>query len=688
MNELLRHKVTAEHLRRDAYLYVRQSSLRQVLQNTESTRRQYALRERAFALGWHEEQLVVVDCDQGLSGALADRQGFQRLVTDVGLGKVGLVMGLEVSRLARNCVDRHRLLEICALSRTLILDEDGLYDPAHFNDRLLLGLKGTMSEAELYAIRARLQGGLLNKARRGELRIPLPIGFLYDERSRVVLDPDLQVREAIHLFFRTFRRVGSALGAAKAMREQKLSFPSRRYGSTQEPLVWKPMDFSTALRILTNPRYAGVYCYGRTRYLRGHDGKATQRARPFEEWVAWFPDAHEGYISLDEHEENLRRLKENARAVGAHRRRPAREGSALLQGMVMCGKCGRPMTVHYHKRKDRKVASYVCGTKEERGCWTLHGDAIHDALNDLVVEIVSPLSLEVCFSVQEEIQRRIDETERLRRRQVERARYEADLARRRFMQVDPDNRLVALSLEADWNEKLQMLHDEQASFERQTEKDRQILGERQKAEISALSQDFPKLWKDPATPDRERKRMLRLLLEDATLERDGNRTVCHLRFKGGANRTLSVPAPKTPAEQRRVRPEVLRAVDRLLDHHTAQGVADELNRLGFRLVGADEPFKAVNVEYLRRRYGLESRRARLEKRGYTLAHKLGPKLGVGRLTLLAWESAGLIDSDCYHGNRRLYKDPTFNSDQPIDQIRESLRRQFEADQKNNTQGAV
>ena len=688
MNALLHHKVTAEHLARDAYLYVRQSCLQQVLHNTESTRRQYNLRERAFSFGWQEGQIVVIDCDQGKSGATADREGFQRLVTDVGLGKAGLVMGLEVSRLARNSVDWHRLLEICALSRTLILDEDGLYDPAHFNDRLLLGLKGTMSEAELYAIRARLQGGLLSKARRGELRIPLPIGFLYDERSRVVLDPDAQVREAIRLFFRTFRRVGSALGAAKAMREQEVSFPSRRYRSTSEPLIWKEMDFATARRLLTNPRYAGVYCYGRTRHLRGADGKRIQRPRPIEEWVAWFPDAHEGYISLEEHQENLRQLNENARAIGADRRRPPREGGALLQGMVLCGKCGRPMTVHYHKRGDRKVASYLCDTKEARGCWTLHGDAIHEALSELIVEIVTPLSLEACLSVQKDIQHRIDEAEQLRRKQVERARYEADLARRRFMQVDPENRLVAQSLEAEWNDKLKLLREEQESFERRSEQDHRILGERQKAKILALARDFPKLWRDPKTPDRERKRMIRLLIEDATLERDGDRTVCHLRFKGGATRTLSVPSPKTPAEQRQVPPEVVRTVDKLLDLHTAQGVARELNQLGFRLAGEAGPFKAVNVEYICRRYHLESRRKRLEKQGYLPAYKLGPKLGVGRLTLLAWNSVGLIESGRYHGSRRLYKDPTLESEESVDQIRESLRSHFEASQKTDTRGVV
>ena len=693
MNDL-HHKVTAEHLKRDAYLYVRQSSLQQVVQNTESTRRQYALRERALRFGWPEEQIVVIDCDQGLSGATADREGFQRLVTDVGLGKAGLVMGLEVSRLARNSADWHRLLEICALSRTLILDEDGLYDPAHFNDRLLLGLKGTMSEAELYAIRARLQGGLLSKARRGELRISLPIGFVYDERPRVILDPDLQVQEVIRVFFRTFQRVGSALGAAKAMRKQNMSFPSRRYGSVKEPLIWRDMDYSTACRLLTNPRYAGVYCYGKTSQRRGIDGKMKCRKIPVEEWVAWIPDAHESYISLEDHEENLRRLSENARAIGADRRRPPREGGALLQGIVSCGKCGRPMTVQYHKRGERNITRYICGTKEEGGCWNFHGDGIHEAVTELVIEAVTPLSLEVSLSVQQDIQQRIGQAEQLRRKQVERARYEADLARRRFMQVDPDNRLVdpdnrlvALTLEAEWNEKLKLLRTEQEELERRNKEDSQHLGEQQKEKILALAEDFPRLWKDPQTPDRERKRMLRLLIEDATLERQGRRVLCHLRFKGGATRTLNVAAPRTAAELRTTPTEIVHAVDRLLDAHTYEGVARELDKLGFQPVG-DGKFKAQSVNYIRRRYGLESRKERLKKRGYLTAHRLAPKLGVGRPTLLAWESAGLIESGRYQRNRRLFKDPTLELAESVDQIRENFNHQLKANQRSDTRGAV
>jgi len=266
-------KVQPHHLERGAYLYIRQSSMRQVIENVESTKRQYALRGRAVALGWREDQIIVIDSDQGESGASAAwREGFQRLVTDVGMGHAGIVMGLEVSRLARNNADWHRLLEICALADTLILDEDGIYDPSHFNDRLLLGLKGAMSEAELHVLKARLRGGILNKVRRGEYRCPLPTGFVYDEAGNVVLDPDAQIRETIAYFFETFSRVGSTCQTVKVFRKEGLRFPSRLRG---EATVFRPLTSSTAMRTLHNPRYAGAYAYGRRQYRRGGDARAT-----------------------------------------------------------------------------------------------------------------------------------------------------------------------------------------------------------------------------------------------------------------------------------------------------------------------------------------------------------------------------------------------------------------------------
>jgi DNA invertase Pin-like site-specific DNA recombinase len=423
------HKVTAQHLKRDAYLYVRQSTLRQVLENTESTKRQYALRERAVALGWPRERIIVIDHDLGQSGAsAADRAGFQRLVSEVGLGRAGIVLGLEVSRLARNCADWHRLLEICALSETLILDEDGLYDPTQFNDRLLLGLKGTMSEAELHVLRARLQGGIRNKARRGELKSPLPVGLVYDPRDHVVLDPDQQVQAALRTFFETYQRTGSASATVKFFRTESLLFPRRlRRGLDKGRLVWGPLVYSRALQILHNPRYAGAFTHGRSRQRKKGDGHVDYRRLPLEEWGALLLDSHPGYITWQQFEEHQQRLRQAAQKQGVDRRRsPPGQGPALLQGLAICGRCGQRMTVRYHRRREGLIPEYVCQAegieRGERRCQSIPGRAIDERLGALLLAIVTPVALEVALTVQQELQGRWEEVERLRRQQVERAR--------------------------------------------------------------------------------------------------------------------------------------------------------------------------------------------------------------------------------------------------------------------------
>jgi DNA invertase Pin-like site-specific DNA recombinase len=498
------HKVTADHRRRDAYLYVRQSTLRQVVENTESTKRQYGLRQRAVALGWPLERVVVIDCDQGHSGAhAADREGFQRLVAEVSLGRAGIVLGLEVSRLARNSADWHRLLEICALANTLILDEDGLYDPCSFNDRLLLGLKGTMSEAELHVLKARLRGGVLNKARRGELASP--VGLCYDGAGRVILDPDAQVRAAIEHLFRTFARTGSARATVKAFAEEGLLFPARvRTGPKKGELTWLPLRHARVLHVLHNPRYAGAFFFGRHRSRMLPDGTLSVRLLPREEWLALMPDAHPGYISWEVFEDNQRQLLECAQAHGRERRAsPPREGPALLQGLAVCDICGIRMTVRYHTRRGHLQPEYICQKarieEAAAGCQTVPGASVDHAVGTLLLATVTPMVLEVALSVQQELESRAEEADALRRQRVERARYEAELARRRYMAVDPDNRLVADALEAEWNERLRTAAEAQDDYERRTAADRAVLSEEQRAKILALATDFPALWRDPDT---------------------------------------------------------------------------------------------------------------------------------------------------------------------------------------------
>ena len=502
--ETMSQKVMSSHLSRDAYLYIRQSTIRQVFENTESTKRQYALRQRAVVLGWPNERIHVIDSDLGQSGAsAAKREGFQHLVTEVSLGRAGIVLGLEVSRLARNSTDWHRLLEICALSDTLILDEDGLYNPNDFNDRLLLGLKGTMSEAELHMIRARLRGGILNKARRGELATLLPTGFVYDEQHRVQLDPDCQVRESISLFFQAYLRTGSATATVRYFREQGLLFPVRiRSGPRKGELIWGELGHARALQVLHNPRYAGAFFYGRRRRRKRADGRTFDENPPRKQWHAWIPNAHEGYIALEEYEENQRRLRQYAQAHGRERRNgPPREGTALLQGIVMCGICGHRMTVRYHVRKGQTYPDYLCqrdGIENARRiCQQIPGTEIDKAIGNLLLETLTPMTLDVALAVQQELSTRLEEADRLREQQVERARYEAELAQQRFMRVDPHNRFVANTLEADWNEKLRILAETQEECERQRAADLIRINGEQRNRVMKLAADFPRLWNDP-----------------------------------------------------------------------------------------------------------------------------------------------------------------------------------------------
>jgi DNA invertase Pin-like site-specific DNA recombinase len=655
-------KVTAAHLARTAYLYVRQSSLRQVLHNTESTERQYALRQRAVALGWPAERIVVIDSDQGRSGASVDgREGFQRLVADVGLGRAGIVLGLEVSRLARNNADWHRLLEICALSGTLICDEDGLYDPGDFNDRLLLGLKGTMSEAELHFIRARLQGGILSKARRGELQTPLPIGLVYDDAGQVTLDPDTGVQRALAHLFATFERTGSARAVVYAFNREGLRFPTRpRSGPRKGELVWSELSHWRVLRTLHNPRYAGAFVYGRKRTRKTAAGTISYTIQPREQWTL-IRDAHPGYISYEQFELNERLLAANAQAHGEDRAAgPAREGPALLQGLAVCGRCGKRMTVRYHQRRDTLIPDYQCvGENIQRHgpvCLNVPGAAIDQAISQLLLDTVTPLALDVALTVQAELEARADEADQLRRTHVDRARQRAELTRRRYLAVDPSNRLVADTLEADWNDALRAVQTAQHDYEQATAAAQATLTEQHKARIRALAADFPKLWTDPATPPRERKRLARLLIEDITLDRT-DEIHLHVRFRGGQTTSLTTPIPLNSWQARQTHPDTLALLDQLLDDHTDAETAERLNQAGHQS-GTGAPFTARIVLGLRRNHGLASHADRLRARGMLTADEVADRLGIHTNTVRDWQRAGLL---CAHKandkNMLLYEPP-------------------------------
>jgi DNA invertase Pin-like site-specific DNA recombinase/uncharacterized protein YndB with AHSA1/START domain len=663
------HQVTVHHLTRLACLYVRQSTLQQVLENTESTSRQYALRERALALGWADERIIVIDQDLGHSGAsTVDRLGFQRLVAEVGLGQVGLVLGLEVSRLARNSSDWHHLLEICALTHTLILDEDGLYDPSTFNDRLLLGLKGTMSEAELFVLRARLQGGILNKARRGALKLALPMGLCYTESDTIVLDPDLQVQATIREVFQRFEHTGSACATVRHFHQEHIPFPRRlRGGPHQGEVVWGAIEHHDVLRILHHPGYAGAYVYGRTRSSKTADGKVHIQDLPRAEWFALVPNAHVGYITWEDYERNEAQLAMNSQAYAPQRFSPPREGPALLQGLIICGKCGERMTVRYHQRGGRRVVpDYLCQSKSiaqgRSPCQRLPGSDLDRAIGALLVERVTPEAVALTIAVQDEIVQRAGEAQRLRHLQVERAQYEADLAQRRYLKVDPDNRLVATVLEAEWNAKLRELAEARAIEEQHNRSDHHQVSTEERAQLGEVPERFRQFWAHPQTTVRERKRVLRLLIEDVTVHK-AEQIVAHIRFKGGATQTITVALPPPFAQSRLTAPSTLEAIDRLLDEYTDAQVAEQLNQHGYRTFDG-LLFESMHVSQLRRHHGLLDRYARLRAQGMLTADELAQRRGVTAQTIWRWYRQGRIAGVCYN-NRGSCLFPPLQEDQQL-----------------------
>jgi DNA invertase Pin-like site-specific DNA recombinase len=648
-------KVTASHLKRDGYLYIRQSTLHQVLNNPESTQRQYALREKAIALGWPLERVHVIDCDLAHSGAsAADRVGFQQLVTEVSLGHAGLVLGLEVSRLARNSADWQRLLELCALTDTLILDEDGLYDCNNFNDRLLLGLKGTMSEAELHFLEARLRGGILNKARRGELAHGLPVGLVYNEVHQVQLDPDQQVQQAVRLLFETFRRTGSAYSTVVCFHKEGWLFPKRiRSGPNKGDLIWGNLTLTRTLRVLHNPRYAGAFTYGRTRTRTWPDGKTHTQSLDINDWLVLIPKLHPGYITWEEYQDNRQRLSERAQAFGKDRlKSPPREGPALLQGLVICGICGRRMTIRYSMHHEVLYPIYLCQHEHvEHGrsvCQEVPGKAIDEAIAHLLLATMTPVSLEVAMEVQREILTRQEEANALRAQQVARAQYEADLAGQRYRRVDPNHRLVANTLEADWNAALKALQEAQQEYETHRQKDQLLINDEVHTKVMALTNDFPRVWNDPNTTAHDRKRLVHLLLEDVTLIRNPE-ILIKVRFRGGATQTITLPAPQKAWLACKASPELVQLVDSLLNQYTDGQVAAILNERGLK-TGKGSIFRGRLIGNIRRAFGLKSRYDRLQEMGKLTIREMANRLSIDVHTVRAWHTAGLLQG--YLGNDR------------------------------------
>lgn len=601
-------KIKLSHLQRGAFVYVRQSSAAQVENNRESTLRQYALVQRAEALGWAKHLITVIDEDLGLSGAsAAHRTGFARMAAELALGHAGIVLGLEVSRLARNSADWYRLLDLCSMTDTLIGDADGVYHPALFNDRLLLGLKGTMSEAELYVLRARLEGGIRNKAARGELRRGLPTGFVWGEQDgEVLLHPDEAVVAAIRAVFERFTEFGSARRVWLWFRDQGLSFPLRVHGGPS--IRWVAPTYIAIHSILSNPVYAGAYAYGKTKRERFVDaaGVVHRRSRslPQSDWGVLIRDHHVGYIDWATYEANQQRLKSNTRPQPHQGGGAAREGSALLQGLATCGHCGRRLYTHYTGR--RHCPGYHCGNKsivEGRGIYCLNIGAVQidQAVVEAFLGALAPAGLKAAVAAAERMESDHDAALAQWRLAVERAQYEAERAERRYRAVDPDNRLVARGLEAAWEKCLGELDRAQTELRQRELQRPRSLTPQERARVFALSQDLPRVWNSPSTAPRDKKELLRCLLEEVsiTVDRDAHRVKLQLRWRGGQLTNRDLDLPRSRPATIRTPEETVELIRRLAPLYPDAVIAGVLNRQG-RTTAQGLRFNANLVGNIRR----------------------------------------------------------------------------------------
>ena len=643
-------KLTSSHLRRRAFIYPRQSSQAQLERNVESTARQYALVERAVEMGFGREQVVVIDEDLGVSAdGLSERSGFARLTAEVALGHAGLVLGLEVSRVARNNSDWYRLLDLCGVTDTVIGDFDGLYHPGSFNDRLLLGMKGTISEAELHMIRQRLDGGIRNKAKRGELRRGLPAGLLWgEEDGEVLIDPDEAVRGAITAVFERFSELHSVRQVWLWLRSEGIQLPLRRF--SREQLRWVQSSYHQVHGMLTNPVYAGAYVFGRRRTERYVDqhGQPRKRVRHRHQadWEVLIWEHHTGYIDRATFEQNQARIAQNAwrtpQATGA-----VREGSALLQGIAVCGRCARRLKVHYDGGRERPA--YHCpGTVLADGhggsCLRVAGAQLDEAVAGALLEALTPAGVRAALTAAEALEQDHDQALSQWRLQVERARYEADRAERRYRQVEPEHRLVARGLERDWERALGALSEAEAELTLRERQRPRTLTATERAQLLALGSDLGRVWSAPTTSDRDRKALLRCLIEEVIVDvaREERRATLTLRWRGGAITELAVPLrryqPKIRTDE-----DTAALLERLAAHYDDATIAGILNRQG-RLSATGERFTAQIVGGVRRYRGIPRHQqpaTPADGEPVTIA-KAAELLGVVASTVHRWIAEGFI----------------------------------------------
>ena len=639
------NKITPEHLARDAYVYVRQSTPDQLLNNPESRRRQYALETRARSLGW--ENVIVIDDDLGRSGGGAARPGFERLLAAICAGTAGAVLAIEASRLARNGRDWHTLLEFCVFVNSLIIDEDGIYDPRSVNDRLLLGLKGTFSELELSMFRQRSQEALRLKAARGELHTTVAIGYRRGANHRLEQDPDKRIREALSLAFRKFGEIGSVRQLVLWLRQERIELPIVVRGAQGRSAQWRLPRYNTVHRLLTNPVYAGAYVYGRTftrvRFEGGRKVATHGIAHRREEWEVLIRNHHDGYITWEEYDRNQTVIAGNANMKGAMVRGSVRNGSGLLVGLLRCGHCGRKLKVHHNERKG---ARYVCTTDianlSNKNCIAFSNMRIDAAVSAEVLRAVSPLAMEAALRLIADRERA--GVERLRQCELalEQARYEATHARRQYDAVDPDNRLVAGELERRWNECLATVARFAEQMEDPHHEQPRALSEDDRTTLLALADDLPQVWNHPDSSIEIRKRILRTALKEIVVTIEGDRLCLVVHWQGGDHTRLEVMKNRIGQNRFKTDKEtvqLVRELARVLPDHT---IAPVLNRLRIRSARGNS-WNELRVRNFRSAHRIavycEGERA---QRHELILHEAASRLGINKMTVIRLIRDGIL----------------------------------------------
>ena len=653
-------KIQSRHLEQSAVVYVRQSSMQQVHRHQESTKIQYGLVRVARELGWASDRIVVIDDDLGVSGSsAAGRQGFQRLLAEVALDHVGLIVGVEMSRLARSNRDWHQLLELCAHFGTLIADLDGVYDPSRYNDRLLLGLKGTMSEAELHILRQRLLEGKLSKARRGALHFPVPTGYLRQPSGEVILDPDEEVQLAVRSVFAEFSRTGTIYGTLRALVGQGVRIGvRRRVRPNLGALEWHTPHRGMICNILQNPIYAGVYAYGRrqTDPRRQQPGRpATGRTSllPPEQWKVLLQDQVPAYISWDHYASTQRRLRENRERHRFHS--APRNGSALLGGRLVCGRCERRMTVQYSMAANGKsYARYVCGQaalqRGEAVCSSLSASRLDEVIARWTLKALQPAALELSLRASEQIEKERRRTQDLWRKRLQRARYESERAERQYHAVEPENRLVARNLERAWEEKLQAERALQEELHRQMDQEPTHLTEQERETIRRLASDFPVLWSASTTTPADRKEILRLVIDRVVVTVDPSSEAANVvvHWTGGDETRSEMLRPVAKLTTLRRHEELLAEIRRMRQEgYSAREIADALNQAGWITPTQRNSFNERLVRAIIHRYGAPAkgvrRRASQDPNDWRLS-ELADRLHMPVVTLYGWLRRGWLDA--------------------------------------------